>query len=122
MTDGYRIWHYPKCSTSRFVLQALRDTGVDPIVRDYLKEPPSEAELVTALAVLGVGPRDVLRRKNTPYDDLGLDDPSLTDAQLIALMSAHPLVIERPIVFGPQGAALCRPKERVFELLQAAEA
>lgn len=122
MTDGYSIWHYPKCSTSRFVLQALRDAGVDPIVRDYLKEPPSEAELVTALAVLGVGPRDVLRRKNTPYDDLGLDDPSLTDAQLIALMSAHPLVIERPIVFSLQGAALCRPKERVFDLLQAAEA
>jgi arsenate reductase len=122
MTDGYSIWHYPKCSTSRFVLQALREAGVDPAVRDYLKEPPSEAELVAALAVLGVGPRAILRRKNTPYDELGLDDPSLTDAQLIALMSAHPLVIERPIVFGPHGSALCRPKEMVFDLLQAAEA
>jgi arsenate reductase len=121
MSGSYTIWHYPKCSTSRFVLQALRDAGVDPVVRDYLKQPPTKAELAAALAVLGLGPRDVLRRRNTPYDELGLDTPDLTDADLIAAMSAHPLVIERPIVFGPDAAALCRPKEAVFDLLPKGE-
>ncbi len=113
----YTIWHNPKCSTSRFVLQALRDAGVHVTVRDYQKEPPSEAELTDALAVLGMSPRDLLRRRNTPYDELGLGDPALSDQALIAAMVAHPVVIERPVVFCPTGARLCRPKETVFDLL-----
>lgn len=115
--DEYTIWHKPTCSTSRFVLQALRDAGVDVVIRDYQKDPPSEDELATALAALGIPARALLRRKNTPYDELGLGDPALSDQALIAAMSAHPAVIERPVVFGPTGARLCRPKETVFDLL-----
>ncbi len=117
---GYTIWHNPKCSTSRFVLAALRDAGVDPVVRDYQKDPPSVAELRDALALLGIAPRDLLRRKNTPYDDLGLGDASLSDDALIAAMAAHPAVMERPVVFAPAAARLCRPKEAVFDLLPMA--
>lgn len=120
MSDEYTIWHNPQCSTSRFVLQALRDAGVTVAVRDYRKEPPSEAELSAALAVLNMSPRDLLRRRNTPYDELGLDDQTLTDEALIAAMSAHPTVIERPVVFAPMGARLCRPKSTVFDLLPGA--
>ena len=122
MTEGGRmsdhiIWHNPKCSTSRFVLGAMRDAGIEPVVRDYQKDPPSVAELHAALTAAGLSPRELLRRKNTPYDELGLGDPGLSDDALIAAMSAHPAVIERPVVFTPRGAALCRPKERVFDLL-----
>lgn len=115
--SGYTIWHNPKCSTSRFVLTALRDAGIDPVVRDYQKDPPSVAELRDALARLGIAPRDLLRRKNTPYDALGLGDPSLSDDALIAAMAQHSAVIERPVVFTPDAARLCRPKEVVFDLL-----
>lgn len=115
--SGYNIWHNPSCSTSRFVLQALRDAGVDLTVRDYQKQPPSVGELHAALDRLGAAPRALLRRRNTPYDDLGLDDPTLTDDALIAAMAEHPALIERPVVFGPHGARLCRPKETVFALL-----
>ena len=118
MSD-YTIWHNPKCSTSRFVLQALQDAGADVAVRDYQKQPPSVDELRDALKRLGIGPRDLLRRRNTPFDDLGLGDPALSDDALIAAMADHPAVIERPVVFGPTGARLCRPKETVFDLLSA---
>ena len=113
----YTIWHNPKCSTSRFVLQALRDAGVSVTVRDYQQEPPTETELAAALAALGMAPRDLLRRRNTPYDELGLSDPALPHEALIAAMAAHPALIERPVVFGPDGARLCRPKEAVFDML-----
>lgn len=114
---GYTIWHNPKCSTSRFVLQALQEAGVDVDVRDYLARPPSASELQTALDQLGIAPRALLRRRNTPYDELGLDDPALSDEALIAAMAEHPALIERPVVLGPHGARLCRPKETVFDLL-----
>ncbi|CAM3432211.1 arsenate reductase (glutaredoxin) [Paracoccus nototheniae] len=114
---GYVIWHKPTCSTSRFVLAALRDAGVDPVVRDYVADPPSAAELRAALADLGLTARGLLRRKGTPFDDLGLGDPALSEDDLIAAMAAHPLLIERPVVFAPAGAVLCRPKERVHDLL-----
>ena len=116
MSD-YIIWHNPKCSTSCFVLQALRDAGADVTVRDYLAQPPSTVELRAALDRLGMAPRDLLRRRNTPHDDLGLGDPGLSDDALIQAMSDHPALIERPLVFGPAGARLCRPKETVFDLL-----
>lgn len=116
MSD-YTIWHNPKCSTSRFVLQALRDGGADVTARDYLAQPPSTGELRVALDQMGMAPRDLLRRRNTPHDDLGLGDPGLSDDALIQAMSDHPALIERPVVFGPMGARLCRPKETVFDLL-----
>jgi arsenate reductase (glutaredoxin) len=111
------IYHNPNCGTSRNVLQTLRDAGREPQVVEYLKTP-LDADAIAALLVrMGVGPRDVLRRKGTPYDDLGLDDPSLTDAQLVAFMAEHPILIERPIVATEKGAKLCRPSDKVQELL-----
>lgn len=118
----YVIWHKPTCSTSRFVLNALREAGITPEVRDYIADPPSEAEITDALRRAGLGARDLLRRKGTPYQELGLSDPALSEGQLIAAMAAHPLLIERPLVFGPAAVILCRPKEWVFELLTPSEA
>lgn len=115
--DRYVIWHNPKCSTSRFVLNALREAGLDPEIRNYLSDPPSPAELQEALQSLHIGVRQLLRQKNTPYHDLGLDDPSLSDDALIAAMAEHPVLIERPVVFSPKGAKLCRPKETVLDLI-----
>ncbi|WP_265500554.1 arsenate reductase (glutaredoxin) [Paracoccus beibuensis] len=114
---GYVIWHKPTCSTSRFVLGALREAGVEVEVRDYVRDPPDADEIRRMLELLGTGPRGLLRRKGTPYDELGLGDPALSDQALVAAMTAHPLLIERPVVLGPKGAMLCRPKERVFEML-----
>ncbi|WP_111559699.1 arsenate reductase (glutaredoxin) [Paracoccus sediminilitoris] len=114
---AWTIWHKPTCSTSRFVLNALREAGIDVTVRDYIKDAPSVVELEQALALLGIGPRGLLRRKGTPFDELGLSDPALDDAALIAAMAEHPILIERPVVFGPEGAVLCRPKERIFNFL-----
>ena len=115
--DKYVIWHNPGCSTSRFVLDALREAGIEPGVRNYLKDPPSQAELSEALKTLQIGARQLLRQKNTPYHDLGLDDPALSDDALIAAMAEHPKLIERPVVFSPKGARLCRPTETVFDLI-----
>ncbi|WP_211341122.1 arsenate reductase (glutaredoxin) [Paracoccus methylarcula] len=117
MSGSYVIWHNPKCSTSRFVLDALRDAGIEPLVRNYLKEPPTQEELRKALAATGLGARQLLRQKNTPYHDLGLDDLELTEGDLIAAMAEHPELIERPVVLGPKRSALCRPKETVFEII-----
>jgi arsenate reductase len=111
------IWHNPKCSTSRKVLDMLRAKGIKPTVIDYQKTPPSAAEIKAALKAMGMKPRDLLRRKNTPYDELGLDDPKLSDAQLVAAMADHPLLIERPVVQTKKGTRLCRPVERLQEIL-----
>lgn len=120
MSGAYVIWHNPKCSTSRFVLGALRDAGVLPVVRDYLSHPPSATEIRAVLATSGLSARDLLRKRNTPYDELGLGDENLDDDHLIAAMAAHPALIERPVVMIPGGhARLCRPKETVFEILPA---
>lgn len=122
-TDGWLIWHNPGCSTSRFVLGALRDAGIDPIVRDYRKQPPSTAELSAALSAAGLTARGLLRRKNPACAGLGLDRDDVAEAALIAAMAAHPDLIERPLVFAPDGTAtLCRPKEKVFDLLPADDA
>ncbi|WP_299911636.1 arsenate reductase (glutaredoxin) [uncultured Paracoccus sp.] len=117
MAGEYTIWHNPRCSTSRFVLDALRAGGVEPVVRDYQKDPPSVDELRAALKVLGIGARELIRRKGTPHDELGLGDPSLSDDALIAAMAEHPILIERPVVFSPKGSAVMRPKEGVYDLL-----
>ena len=111
------IYHNPNCGTSRNTLQALRDAGRDPQVVEYLKTPLDADAIRALLAKMGVRPRDVLRRKGTPYDDLGLDDPKWTDDQLIAFMAEHPILIERPIVVTEKGAKLCRPMETVRDLL-----
>jgi arsenate reductase len=111
------IYHNPACGTSRKVLGLLREGGVEPRVVEYLRTPPARAELAGLIRRMGVPVRGVLRRRGTPYDALGLDDPSLSDAQLLDAMAAHPILIERPIVVTLHGVRLCRPPERVFEIL-----
>jgi len=111
------IYHNPKCATSRKVLGMLRDAGVVPRVVEYLNAPPTRAELVELLRQMDMKPRALLRRRGTPYDLLGLNDLAKTDAELIDAMLAEPILIERPIVVGPRGVRLCRPVERVYDVL-----
>jgi arsenate reductase len=111
------IYHNPACGTSRNVLGLIRNSGVEPRVIEYLKSPPSRSELVDLIRRMGIPVRDLLRRKGTPYDELGLDDPRWTDDELIDLMLAHPILINRPIVVTPLGVKLCRPSEAVLEIL-----
>jgi len=111
------IWHNPKCATSRKVLEMIRKKGAEPHIVEYVKTPPSAAEIKAALKQMGLKPRELLRRKGTPYDELGLDDPRLSDAALIAAMAKHPILIERPVVMSRKGARLCRPPERLEEIL-----
>lgn len=111
------IYHNPECGTSRNTLAMIEASGDAPEVIEYLKTPPSRTRLVELIAMMGIAPRDLLRRKGTPYDELNLDDPALTAAQLIDAMMAHPILINRPIVVTDKGARLCRPSERVLDLL-----
>ena len=111
------IWHNPKCATSRKVLALIRAQGIAPTVVEYLKNPPSAAEIRTMLKDMGIAPRGLLRRRGTPYDELGLDSPKWADADLIAAMARHPILIERPVVMTPKGTRLCRPPERLDEIL-----
>jgi arsenate reductase len=111
------IYHNPACGTSRNVLQFIRDSGTEPKIVEYLKTPPDRATLVSLLKKMGLKPRELLRRRGTPYDELGLGDPALTDDQLIEAMLKNPILIERPIVVTPKGTRLCRPSETVKELL-----
>ncbi|WP_111431255.1 arsenate reductase (glutaredoxin) [Rhodobacteraceae bacterium DSL-40] len=115
------IYHNPKCGTSRNVLAMIRQSGVEPEVIAYLETPPSRETLERLLAAMGKRPRDILRRKGTPYDELGLDDPALSDAALLDAMLAHPILIERPIVVTAKGVRLCRPSETVLEILENQE-
>ncbi|HMN75391.1 MAG TPA: arsenate reductase (glutaredoxin) [Burkholderiaceae bacterium] len=111
------IYHNPACGTSRNVLALIRNSGIEPVIVEYLKTPPSRDQLVKLIAALGVPVRSVLRRKGTPYDDLQLDDPKWTDDQLIDFMVAHPILMNRPIVVTPLGTRLCRPSELVLDIL-----
>ena len=111
------IWHNPQCSTSRKVVEMIRAEGIEPRIVDYVKTPPSVADIKSALKEMGARPRDLLRRRGTPYDELGLDDARLSEAALIAAMHAHPILIERPVVQSPVGTRLCRPPERVRDIL-----
>lgn len=113
------IYHNPACGTSRNVLGLIRNAGIEPTVVEYLKTPPSRAELVDLIQRMGIPVRDVLRRKGTPYDALGLDDPKWTDDQLIDFMLQHPILINRPIVVTPLGVKLSRPSETVLDILPA---
>ena len=111
------IYHNPACGTSRNVLGLIRNSGEEPTIIEYLKTPPGRDTLQALIAAMGVPVRDVLREKGTPYADLGLGDPDLTDDQLLDAMMAHPVLINRPIVVSPKGVRLCRPSEAVLDLL-----
>jgi arsenate reductase len=111
------IYHNPACSTSRNALALMRESGLEPTIVEYLKTPPSRSQLAKLLKAAGVGVREAIRRKEPLYAELGLDDPALTDTQLLDAMVANPRLIERPIVVTPKGVRLCRPLERVNELL-----
>ncbi len=114
---GITIYHNPACGSSRNTLGLIRNSGVEPSIVEYLKTPPSRKQLADLIRRMGVPVRDALRRKGTPYADLGLDDPSLTDDQILDAMMAHPILINRPIVVTPLGVRLCRPSEAVLDIL-----
>jgi arsenate reductase (glutaredoxin) len=111
------IYHNPSCGTSRNVLAMIRSTGEEPRVIEYLKTPPTGAELQELLKAMGMSVRDILRRKGTPFEALGLDNPDLTDDQLFEAIAQHPVLIQRPIVVTPLGTRLCRPSETVLDIL-----
>ncbi|QSI31937.1 arsenate reductase (glutaredoxin) [Variovorax sp. RKNM96] len=111
------IYHNPACGTSRNTLALIRNTGEEPNVIEYLKNPPDRATLQRLIAAMGIPVREVLRQKGTPYDELGLGDAKWTDAQLIDFMRQHPILINRPIVQTPLGTRLCRPSEVVLDIL-----
>lgn len=111
------IYHNPNCGTSRNVLALIRNSSEEPEIIDYLKTPPSRERLLALIAAMGISVRGLLRRKGTPYDELGLDDPKFTDDELIDLMLAHPILINRPIVETSLGTRLCRPSKAVLEIL-----
>ncbi len=111
------IYHNPACGTSRNTLAMIRQSGEEPHVIEYLKTPPAREELVKLIDAIGITPRELLREKGTPYGELGLGDPSLTDDALIDAMITHPVLINRPIVVTEKGTALCRPSEKVLSLL-----
>ncbi len=111
------IYHNPRCGTSRKVLEALRARGIEPVIVEYLKTPPDAATLRGLLKAMGMPARALLRRKEAVHAELGLGDPAKTEAELIAAMAAHPILIERPIVVTAKGTVLCRPAERFAEVL-----
>jgi arsenate reductase len=113
------IYHNPACGTSRNTLALIRNAGIEPHVIEYLKTPPARALLVSLLDRAGLTVRDVLREKGTPYAELNLGDPSLTDAHLLDAIAAHPILLNRPLVVTPRGVRLCRPSEAVLDLLPA---
>jgi len=111
------IYHNPACGTSRNVLAMIRERGIEPKIVEYLKTPPSPAKLRSLLGQMEISARELLRKRGTPYAELGLDDPKWSEAELIDFMMQHPILIERPIVETPKGARLCRPKEKALEIL-----
>ena len=111
------IYHNPACGTSRNTLAMIRQSGEEPVVIEYLKEPPTRERLVELLKAMGISARELLRQKGTPYEALGLADPKWTDDELIGFMLEHPILINRPIVVTPKGVRLCRPSEVVLDIL-----
>ena len=111
------IYHNPACGTSRNTLAMIRQSGAEPVVVEYLKNPPTRARLVELLREMGISARELLRQRGTPYAELGLADPKWSEDELIGFMLEHPILIERPIVELGARAALCRPSEKVQELL-----
>jgi arsenate reductase len=113
------IYHNPACGTSRTTLGLIRGAGIEPHVVEYLKTPPSRVLLLQLVARMGLSPRELLREKGTPYGELGLADMALSDEVLVDAMMAHPILINRPIVVTPKGVRLCRPSDKVLDLLPA---
>ncbi|CAN5388153.1 arsenate reductase (glutaredoxin) [soil metagenome] len=111
------IYHNPACGTSRNTLALIRHAGVEPHVIEYLKTPPVRAMVIQLVSRMGMTVRDVLREKGTPYVELGLNDPSLSDDKLLDAIEAHPVLLNRPIIVAPTGVRLCRPSEAVLDLL-----
>jgi arsenate reductase (glutaredoxin) len=111
------IFHNPQCGTSRNVLAALREAGQKPEVVEYLKAGWTQAQLTDLFARMGVKPRDLLRVRGTPAEELGLTKPGVSDAAIVAAMVAHPILVERPIVITPKGVFLCRPADRLAQAL-----
>ncbi|MGV2105853.1 arsenate reductase (glutaredoxin) [Agrobacterium vitis] len=111
------IYHNPDCGTSRNTLAMIRNAGIEPLVIEYLSNPPTRGELARMIADAGLSVRDAIREKGTPYAQLGLDNPDLTDEQLLDAMLEHPILINRPFVITPLGTRLARPSERVLEIL-----
>lgn len=111
------IYHNPACGTSRNTLAMIRQSGEEPIIIEYLKDPPSRERLVALIAAMNIPARDLLRQKGTPYDELGLGDQKWTDDELIDFMMQHPILINRPIVVTDKGVRLCRPSEAVLDIL-----
>ena len=111
------IYHNPACGTSRNALELVRHLGIEPHVVEYLKTPPSRAMVAWLAERTGAPLRDLLREKGTPFAELGLENPALTDDQLLDAIEAHPILLNRPIVVGPLGVRLCRPSEAVLDLL-----
>jgi arsenate reductase len=114
------IYHNPACGTSRNTLAMIRAAGIEPHVIEYLKTPPARALLVQLIGRAGLTPRALLREKGTPFAELGLDDPTLTDVTIINAMMAHPILINRPLVVTQIGVKLCRPSETVLDILPVA--
>ncbi|NNU61199.1 arsenate reductase (glutaredoxin) [Brucellaceae bacterium VT-16-1752] len=113
------IYHSPKCGTSRNTLAMIRASGEEPVIIEYVQNPPSRERLAELLTAMQMTPRQLLREKGTPYSELDLSDPKWTDDELIDFMMAHPILINRPIVETPLGAKLCRPSELVLDILES---
>lgn len=114
------IYHNPECGTSRNTLAMIRNAGIEPTIIEYLKTPPSRDKLVQLISAAGLSVRDALRQKGTPYAELGLDNPSLGDDELLDAMLKHPILINRPFVETPEGVRLCRPSEVLLDILPEA--
>ena len=111
------IYHNPDCGTSRNTLAIIRQSGEEPDVIEYLKNPPSRERLVELIEAMAMTPRELLREKGTPYAELNLGDPKWTDDEIVDFMLAHPILINRPIVVTPLGTILARPSEAVLDIL-----
>lgn len=121
MASDIIIYHNPECGTSRNALAMIRNAEIQPHVVEYLKTPPSRAMLESLIERAGITPRALLREKGTPFAELGLDNPDLSDARIIDAMMAHPILINRPLVVSPLGVRLCRPSEEVLDLIPAGQ-
>lgn len=111
------IYHNPDCGTSRNTLAMIRQSGVEPTVVEYLKTPPDRETVARLVGDAGLTVREALRRKDTPFDDLGLGDPGKTDDELLDAIGRHPILLNRPFVVAPRGTQLCRPSELVLDIL-----
>lgn len=112
------IYHNPECGTSRNTLAMIRQSGVEPLVVEYLKTPPSRERIIALAAAAGITLRQAIRQKDTPYEELGLADPGLSDDRLLDAIERHPILLNRPFVVTPRGTRLCRPSEAVLDILE----